>query len=90
MSRTTYPNRRVPDDESPATCPYCDRPFPDEDIRTLHLGLAHYEDLSEAEQESFHEAYDREAADLRSFQIRALAALVAIYFGFLFVYAGIT
>ncbi|MFC5365799.1 hypothetical protein [Salinirubrum litoreum] len=80
----------VPPDETPETCDYCGRPFSDAESLTLHRGLAHYESLTEADQEAFVEAYRAEEPDLRRFRIVALGLLVLIYFGFLLLYAGVT
>lgn len=71
-------------------CSYCGEPFPDERLRTLHRGLEHYEELDDAEREAYEEAYLEENEDLRSFRLRALAALVVLYFGFLMIYAVVT
>jgi hypothetical protein len=80
----------VPPGETPETCDYCGRPFPDDESLTLHRGLDHYESLTADEQEKFIEAYRAEEPDLRRFRIVALGLLVLIYFGFLLLYAGVT
>jgi hypothetical protein len=80
----------VPDDETAYACDRCGRPFPDAESLTLHHGLAHYGDLTEAEREAFAEAYESEEADLRRFRIVALGLLVLLYFGFLMTYAAVT
>jgi hypothetical protein len=80
----------VPEGETPATCDYCGRPFPDGESLTLHRGLAHYGSLTDEEREAFAEAYRAEEPDLRRFRIVALGLLVLIYFGFLMLYAGVT
>ena len=80
----------VPPGETPATCEYCGRPFPDEESLTLHRGLTHYGSLTDDEREAFVEAYRAEEPDLRRFRIVALGLLVLIYFGFLLLYAGVT
>jgi hypothetical protein len=80
----------VPAGETPATCDYCGRPFPDDESLTLHRGLEHYESLTADEQERFIQAYRAEEPDLRRFRIVALGLLVLIYFGFLLLYAGVT
>lgn len=79
--------REVPPGETPVRCSHCDEPFPDGTTLLLHEGLAHYESLSEGRKREFAEAYERETSDLRSFQLRALAGLTLLYFGFLFAYA---
>ncbi|MFB6126513.1 MAG: C2H2-type zinc finger protein [Halolamina sp.] len=79
----------VPADESPARCGYCKAPFPTDRVRDLHVGRAHAGAADEAERERYADGVRTERDDLRSFRLRALAALVLLYFGFLFVYAGI-
>jgi hypothetical protein len=71
-------------------CSYCGTPFPDEELLALHRGLDHYDDLDDAERDAYEDAYLAENADLRSFRLRALAALVVLYFGFLMLYAVVT
>jgi hypothetical protein len=71
-------------------CSYCGRPFPDEQLLALHRGLEHYDDLDESERDAYEDAYLAENAALRSFRLRALAALVVLYFGFLMLYAVVT
>lgn len=81
------PRYEVPPTERSERCPYCEAPLPDAETRTLHVGLEHPDAMNEAEREAFREEYETEGARLRSFQLRALAALVLLYFGFLFTYA---
>lgn len=71
-------------------CSYCGEPFPAERLLALHRGLDHYEALDEREREAYEDAYLAENEDLRSFRLRALAALVVLYFGFLMIYAVYT
>ncbi|WP_336136803.1 hypothetical protein [Natronomonas amylolytica] len=73
--------------EQPATCDYCGEQFVDEELLALHHGLAHEEELSEAETDAYRAARETERDEMRLFRLKALAALVAIYFGFIFVYA---
>ncbi len=77
----------VPDGESPVTCPYCERPFPDERLRTLHLGFDHHDRLDDGEREAFEAAYLEESAEIRRIRWQLVAVLIAVYFGLLFVYA---
>jgi hypothetical protein len=77
----------VPPDAPVYACDRCGRPFAAESRLALHRGLAHRTDLSPAEREAFEAARDEEVADLRRFRLLALAALVLLYFGFLFAYA---
>ena len=73
-----------------ATCDRCAERFPNERLRDLHRGLEHYRDLDGEEREAYETAYESETEDLRSFRLRALAALVLLYFGFLLTYAVVT
>ncbi len=77
----------VPPGEETHDCGRCGRPFAREELLVLHRGLAHYDDLTEAEREAFRTAYDAESADIRRFRIAALGGLVLLYFGFLLAYA---
>ncbi|MFC6732279.1 MULTISPECIES: C2H2-type zinc finger protein [unclassified Haladaptatus] len=74
-------------DEAPTSCPYCDQRFAREQWQALHLGLEHDGKLTPAEREAVETARDEEEADLRTFRLKALAALVFLYFGFLFAYS---
>jgi hypothetical protein len=78
---------RVPDDAEPQVCPYCGFALPAGDQYHLHLGLAHYGQLDESNQQAFREAYSNEAESLTRFRIIALGGLVGLYFGFLLIYA---
>lgn len=79
----------VPPDATVYECPYCGAPFPKERSRTLHEGLEHADRLDDAEREAVEAAAEAEFDDIRRFRLIALGALVAIYFGFLFVYAAV-
>lgn len=80
----------VPDGAPVHACVYCDRPFSTERSLALHRGLAHGERLTTAEREAYDGALADERDDLRHFRLVALAALVLVYFGFLFTYAFVT
>jgi len=73
-----------------ATCAYCGERFPSERLRDLHRGLEHYRSLDDGERAAYEAAYESETEDLQSFRLRALAVLVALYFGFLMTYAVVT
>jgi hypothetical protein len=73
--------------DGPAACPYCGERFGRARYRDLHLGHVHPEALGEAERAAVEAARDAEAEALRMFRLKALAALVVVYFGFLVVYA---
>lgn len=80
----------VPPGESPARCPYCERPLESEALLALHKGLDHWERLTDEELEAFWETYADETDDLRTFRLKMLGLLVLLYFGFLFVYSYFT
>jgi hypothetical protein len=77
----------VPADADTHDCSYCGRPFAREPWLALHRGLAHPNELDDAEVEAFREAHDGEAESLSTFRLQALGALVLIYFGLLMIYA---
>jgi hypothetical protein len=77
----------VPPDSPTHVCERCGRPFARESYVALHRGLAHYDDLTDAERESFETSYRAERDDIRRFRIAALGGLVVLYFGFLLAYA---
>lgn len=79
----------VPDGADAAVCDRCGRPFPDADLLALHLGLAHLDDLGPDERRTFEAATREEAAALRVMRLQAVAALVVLYFGFLFAYSAV-
>jgi hypothetical protein len=76
----------TPPDDAPR-CEHCGEPFPSERLRDLHRGLEHWPELDDDEQAAYETAYEAEDEALRSFRLRALAALVVLYFGFLMAYA---
>jgi hypothetical protein len=80
----------VPPDAPDHTCERCGRPFSTAERLALHRGLDHATDLTPAEREAYDAAREDEEADLRRFRLLALAALVALYFGFLLTYAVVT
>lgn len=80
---------RVPTSAPRYDCEYCDRPFAREDLRALHRGLEHASQLDDEEVEQFRDAYGEEEDEIGLFRLKALAALVAIYFGLLMIYAVI-
>ncbi|GAA0654030.1 DUF7410 domain-containing protein [Salarchaeum japonicum] len=77
----------VPDDADAASCPHCERAFPTETIRDLHVGRSHHDAMNDAERDAYEDAYRADADDLRLFQYKALGALVLVYFFFLMTYA---
>lgn len=84
------PETDVPPDATPYVCAHCGQPFVRETHLALHRGLDHASSLSEEERAAYEDAHDEEVDDLRRFRLLALAALVALYFGFLLTYAVVT
>ncbi|SFR56995.1 hypothetical protein SAMN04487947_2361 [Halogeometricum rufum] len=70
------------------TCRVCGRAFPESHLLVLHRGVRHPNRLTETERDEYREAYRTEEREIRSFRLRALAVLVVLYFGFLFLYVG--
>lgn len=68
-------------------CPYCGRRFAREAWRDLHRGQEHGARLDATERAAYEAAHDAETEAIRLFRLKALAVLVAVYFGFLVVYA---
>lgn len=67
-------------------CQRCGEAYPTERLLVLHGGARHPDDLDAAEVEAYREAYYEEERELKSFRIRALGVLVALYFGFLILF----
>ncbi len=89
-SDDSHPQTEVPDDVEPVVCPYCGFELTDNTQFRLHLGLEHYGSLTDEEREQFKQTYTDEEETLNRFRIIALGGLVALYFGFLVVYAVLT
>lgn len=68
-------------------CPHCEAAFARERHRSLHLGQDHAATLTGEERDAYEAAEAAEREDLRMFRLKALAALVLVYFGFLILYA---
>jgi hypothetical protein len=75
------------EETTPARCRVCDRTFPSARLLALHRGVRHPNELDEEEVAAYREAYADEQSELRSIRLRALGALVLLYFGFLFLFA---
>ena len=73
--------------DQPAVCEHCGDRFADERLLALHRGRSHREALTDDESEAYREARADERDDVRLFRLKALAALLALYFGFIYVYA---
>lgn len=72
---------------TPVECRHCGRPFATDQLRALHVGHSHPGAASDRERAAFEAAYDAESEALRRYRLKALAALLVAYFGFLFTYA---
>ena len=78
----------VPRSGSPAgRCEYCEHPFPTTDRLVLHKGVEHPQQLDDDEEDAFLSARADEEDELRILRLKALGALVLLYFGFLMLYA---
>ncbi|GCF15634.1 hypothetical protein Harman_35690 [Haloarcula mannanilytica] len=84
----SYEGTTVPRRDSPAgECDYCGHPFPTTDRLVLHKGLEHPQELDADEEDAFISARADEEDELRTLRLKALGALVLLYFGFLMLYA---
>jgi hypothetical protein len=77
----------LPPDADPAVCGHCGAPFADDDLLSLHRGIDHADALDETERDAFEAAYENEEEELRLFRLKALGALVLLYFGLLMTYS---
>ncbi|MBX0284816.1 C2H2-type zinc finger protein [Halomicroarcula sp. F28] len=77
----------VPADAETYVCRYCGRPFAREEWLALHRGLDHPAQLDDDEVAAFRAAHEAEESALGNFRLRALGALVVIYFCLLMIYA---
>jgi hypothetical protein len=71
-------------------CSTCGERFPEERLYVLHQGVRHPEKISPEEQDEFEEIYTEEQSNLRYFRLKAMAALVFLYFGFLMLYVVVS
>lgn len=76
----------IPDGADPVRCPYCDRPFETENLQALHLGEAHADVLSPAEEEAVAEARDVEADAMFVFHLKVIGALVLVFMFFAYLW----
>lgn len=67
------------DDEDVAWCPHCDRPFPEDASRDLHLGEAHEAVLTEEQRAAHESATAAEEDTLFYFHIKVVAILGILY-----------
>ncbi|QLH79978.1 C2H2-type zinc finger protein [Halosimplex rubrum] len=77
----------MPPDAPVSECEYCARPFESAGLLALHRGRAHGSAITEGERTAYEETYEAESGQLQRFRLKALAALVLLYFGLLMVYA---
>lgn len=85
----TPPDPDAPADgpDGAATCSYCGRRFAREEWLALHRGHEHDGRLSPEERAAFEAAHESEERELRRYRLKALGALVLLYFGFLITFA---
>ena len=77
----------VPDGAQRVRCPYCDRPFPNELLRDLHLGEEHETQLTEAEVEAYTTAREEESDVLFVLHLAIVGAIVVLFFAIAYLYA---
>ncbi|WP_181686085.1 DUF7410 domain-containing protein [Halorhabdus salina] len=77
----------VPEDAAPSRCPECGRPFVREELLALHRGYDHADTLGETAIAAFEDAYEAESDRLNVFRLKALLALIVLYFLLLMTYA---
>lgn len=83
-------DRRTPPEDAPtepAVCSYCGARFADDELLALHRGLDHEPELTDEEREAYADAVASEREAVKLFRLKALVALLVLYFGFIFVYA---
>lgn len=80
----------VPDDETPARCPHCGRPFRTERLRALHVGDVHDDGWDEDQQSAYESALEAEREDLFVYHLKVVAALVAVYAFFFLTYLAVS
>src|SRR6056297_2545419 len=81
---------RVPDGETPARCPHCQRPFRTERLRALHVGDFHGRDCTDDEREAYDEAREAEREALFVYHLKVVAGLVAVYAIFFLTYLAVS
>lgn len=83
----TVPSLVPADEDPPARCPHCDRPFVDDDLLALHLGEQHPDDCDDVDRAAYDDAYDDESDALFVYHMKVIAAIVVLFFGFTYLYA---
>ncbi|RXK52049.1 C2H2-type zinc finger protein [Halorientalis pallida] len=77
----------LPSDADPVVCDHCGAPFAEAELLALHRGIDHADALDASERDAFEDAYESEEERLRLFRLKALGALVFLYFGLLITYS---
>lgn len=88
MTRTNPdPETSVPaNEEPPARCPYCDRPFRTDRLRALHVGEDHGERCTEGERAAYQRAWDEEDDDLFYYHLKVVGGLALTWAGIVLIY----
>jgi hypothetical protein len=89
MTDTTLATDR-PDVDADYRCPYCERSFHADRLRTLHKGLDHPDRIDDDERTAFRETYRSEGQEIREFRLKVIGGLVLLYFLTLFAYIIVT
>lgn len=87
MSDAVETRTVVDADAETFVCERCGRPFAREEYLALHYGVDHAEAMDEDQRAAYEAALDAEDGELRKFRLKALLALVVVYFGFLLLWA---
>lgn len=78
----------LPPGEQPAArCPYCDRPFPAERLRALHVGERHPDAATASEREAYEAAYGTESDELFVYHLKVIAGIVVLVFTIAYTFA---
>jgi len=81
------PDAAVPPEESPAArCPYCGRPFRTDRACALHVGEAHPDDRTPADEEAYERAREDESEELFTYHMKVIVVLGAVQIVLVVVY----
>lgn len=86
----TVPETNVPDWQTAEQCRFCDRPLPDDRLRTLHEGLAHPDELSTEERQAYERATVEEMQKFSHFRLAVLGAVFVLIQLLLFAFRTFT
>lgn len=89
MTRTPRREYDVPPDTEAFECPYCEVVEPREDLRDLHVGIAHEDEATDEELDTYDQTFERESNDVFIYHLKVISGVVAIYFVFLFTYSAV-